>query len=608
MKGLLLHFLNVPPIASLIGHVSAVALSLGLIGEGRVAGLLRRLDGRASDRAMVALLAVAVDRQPQRQDWLDGLVAHGLRAGHPQRVWKAFQANESRMGFSPASRLRLLLRLQWHEETACLLEALAEFRDRLAAKFWRFMPSILEADMPEPDDLIELARQGEQRRLDIALGRVAFDFREFSLSGALLERGLGAGQGNAVDRLAMHYAQSRAGVAPETGPALESDLASARGYRADPQYALLACELAIHQGDAEGAAARLDEWLRSADLPVDDSDTVQTLSHGMLKQILACRMGDGPSVSLEASRPVCVHKVFVCGNGWSGSGAMHNALQEYDTVVEFPQAAPEALANKGSFSEVSLFQGAAGLGGLWRKLDKGTLPHWRDLWDLFRCHVLGGAWVGYPEYKCAVMARAMQSAFGLAHWYMFSETLPALCSAVASEDVEGARYALTCLAERACLEAVRHAGGEPDQSVLVLNNAVFARNVDILPLFHQARAVCVHRDPRDVWADRMLDDDRHWRTVQEFADFYAGNERRTRQRIAGLADQGRVPVRQVAFEGLVRDGRLREELCQWALTPVGGQRVREILDPARSQQNIGIHEARLDEQALQRLAPLVAGK
>ena len=110
-------------------------------------------------------------------------------------------------------------------------------------------------------------------------------------------------------------------------------------------------------------------------------------------------------------------------------------------------------------------------------------------------------------------------------------------------------------------------------------------------------------DPRDIWADRKTDDDRHWRTVTQFAQFHKRNIAKTIEVSRDTEANCPGRIRCVNFEDFILDAQLREMICDWALSPADGVRVKKFLYPDQSRRNIGLH-ADLDDYELRVLESL----
>jgi hypothetical protein len=104
---------------------------------------------------------------------------------------------------------------------------------------------------------------------------------------------------------------------------------------------------------------------------------------------------------------------MICGFGWTGSGAIHDALSGADCFCEFPAADPDPYLHPDALSELAFVQEPAGLGRIWRQArDKGIVDT-QLLWDLLRLHVLRLGGIGYTEHKSTNAARSLVRRFGL---------------------------------------------------------------------------------------------------------------------------------------------------------------------------------------------------
>jgi hypothetical protein len=281
-----------------------------------------------------------------------------------------------------------------------------------------------------------------------------------------------------------------------------------------------------------------------------------------------------------------LRKVFVCGNGWSGSGALYDALTEYDCVSEGPDAVIDRYINECTGSETMFVQGSAGFGRIWREVrEKGRLSRF-DLWELFRCHVLGAGGIGHTEHKGANAAANMLERFGSRYttaFLAFFEAVAALPEDASSDDV---LQILLWTTERLARVVTNPREGQS----AIFNNAMFGPNIDMVEIFSNFRLAVVVRDPLDQYADRRAQDLKHWMTAARFIPFYRASRTAFQERKKGLRPEHSDGVREVEFERFVMDAAYRESIIEWMLEGCDKRRIHRKFEPERSRVNIGIYK------------------
>ena len=303
--------------------------------------------------------------------------------------------------------------------------------------------------------------------------------------------------------------------------------------------------------------------------------------------------GTGPQTSKSVNaRP----KLFICGNGWSGSGAVYDALTDFDSVAVAPDIPIDQFMNKDTNNELMFVQGESGLGRLWRKARDDRSIGRMDLWELFRCHVIGFGAIGFSEHKSANAAASLLERHG----------------GRIVREFRNAFREFTRLPEKACLsqlhgqlvtatEALTELIFDPGHGqCVVFNNAMFGANLDMVEIFANFKLVVVVRDPLDQYADRREHDLKHWMSARRFVSFYKSG------RAAFHTCQEKLPgelpsrVREVTFEKFVQDSRYREGVLNWLLDGLRQKQKSSEFDPATSSDNVGIHKTLLtkDEIAL----------
>lgn len=299
----------------------------------------------------------------------------------------------------------------------------------------------------------------------------------------------------------------------------------------------------------------------------------------------AVRLATGDSIEpsdAPATEPATHRTLFIAGFGWSGSGAIADALSDAPGV-SFP------FGN----TEVTLLEGVPGI-------TSGT----RHLVDTCR--------VGNAAEASRVAARLVTVAgLGLAlpstspsqsrRWQHKSLLWQCLTR---DGDVARLLAGLQAFVDRVStarsdtdgtLDATRYLLRDvldafPNRaSVLVFNNVLHARNVDLAALFDRPRVLVVERDPRDQYVARARENLR--KRIQPKA--FIKSLRTSRERFESALHEPAVAtaVERVRFEAFVLDATYRAEVLSRAVgvppeaAPTGRFR------PEVSRKNIGLHRS-----------------
>jgi hypothetical protein len=288
-------------------------------------------------------------------------------------------------------------------------------------------------------------------------------------------------------------------------------------------------------------------------------------------------------------------KIFVCGNGWSGSGALYDALQEYDCVACAPDAPVDRYINACTGDETMFVQGNAGLGRIWRQARDERRLSRTDLWELFRCHVIGAGGIGHTEHKGVNAAANLLERRGSRYTAVFLDLFEAI--AALPEDAGLGELRSILVGTTDALASV--VTGAQDGQTAIFNNAMFGPNIDMVEIFSGFRLAVVVRDPLDQYADRRSQDLKHWMSARRFVSFYRSSREAFQQRKRSLHTKHAGRVREVEFERFVRDATYRAGVIDWMLDGCDKRRIRRNFDPERSQGNIGIYRQMLSEDEIE---------
>lgn len=459
-------------------------------------------------------------------------------------------------------------------------------------------PSILSASLP--DDIGAFGATLASADPDsaphlLALARLCFTFRNPGVAAALFVQASSADPLDVLDRIAMLHAQAEVDTAAfQPSPAgLRSLLGQLSG---NPDALGMLAKVALVSGEAD--IARKAVQLALAAHYGDPGDGVAEDCSAILSVLAALRNQDAalPPMLLERVKAgdAGVPKVFLCGFGWSGSGALYDEIRGVPGFCEFEGAGRDAVINQDAESEVTFVQGPGGLGSLWKgALESGRIS-WDWLWDTFNLHVAGLSSIGYAQYKSSAAARNHVRRYGSLYTRPFRRFLEAYAKLRRDPRPGGLHACLLEASESLCSMLVQHAGGR----AVLFNNAIFGRDAVMLEIFRSRRAAIVFRDPRDVYVDRRDHDLNHWRTPAELAAFYAYGLHRYMEYKLGRGE-GDPGLREVPFERFVKNDRFRARVRAWLLGDLADVPVVRHFDPAVSSRNIGIHVGALapDEQA-----------
>jgi hypothetical protein len=128
---------------------------------------------------------------------------------------------------------------------------------------------------------------------------------------------------------------------------------------------------------------------------------------------------------------------------------------------------------------------------------------------------------------------------------------------------------------------------------VVLNNAIFGLNIDMLEIFRNARAAVVVRDPRDQFADRRKKDLKHWMTPSRFVRSYRVSREAFANGRRCLQESLAAHVCEVQFERFVLDSAHRSCIVEWLAGSATDRQLRSRFIQERSAENVEIHRTLL---------------
>jgi hypothetical protein len=455
-----------------------------------------------------------------------------------------------------------------------------------------------------PEDLSILALELQETHFGehvgptalLRLARLCFTFRKLEQAASLYRDVARVRALSTPDMVAMLYARARTEPDAVAGPGLDELARLANSATGNPDMLAMLAHVALSIGDADTAATLVERAIRGKYRNVHGIDEIADGCVAMIRVIGRLRSSppapipDDAFADPEPMRSDGVPKVFVCGFGWSGSGAVYDDIRGAGGFTEFQGAGDAPLLNADSGTEATFIQAHAGLGDMWVAVKAtGNLP-WQRLWDMVCLHVTGMAGVGYNDYKsCAAAANNLHR-----HGPAYANAFRVFVEGYAALSGAPARGAFTRLcsdaAESLCRMLLEREGGK----AVLFNNAVFGRNAGMLKIFRNSRAVVVFRDPLDVYVDRRAQDRNHWRSARLFVELYG---RGLREYVAWrAAHEGRATIdnlREVPFERFVMDADFHRRVRKWLLAGTGGNE-GSFFDPASSRRNVGMHRGVLN--------------
>lgn len=550
----------------------------------------------------------------------DGLVDHlpaAVASGEMVRVrWFAEQARHE-VGFPPGHTVWLAGMLACHGhygEAGRVLASFAESPDE-TRRIVSQCPSIILDRTPK--DLARLSHElcrlesGRKEGAGVVLlklARLCFTFRKLELAARLYRDVAGELELSSLDSVAMLYASARTAPEIAVDGMAEGDMARlVEDATKNPDALAMLAHVALVSGDDGSATVAIERAVRGKYGDLEQLGAVVDDCHAMLDVIKSLR-GRSPELSPELLDDAArmpkegVPKIFICGFGWSGSGAVYDDIRGAEGFREFEGAGDAPLLNTDSGTEATFIQADAGLGDTWKAAKSSGRLTWQRLWDLVCLHVVGLSGIGYNDYKSCAAAANNVRRHGPLYTRPFRRFLEGY-AALLEEPVRGGLVDLLGdTTESLCCMLLEQEGGK----AVLFNNAIFGREAEMLRIFRNYRAVVVFRDPLDVYADRKRQDKNHWRTPRLLAELYGRGLLRYVAYRTGENGAGLQSLREVPFERFIMDEGFRRQVREWLLAAVVSDVGKSYLDPAVSSRNVGIHRALLDAKAREQMRSMTA--
>jgi hypothetical protein len=594
-------------------------LAVGRCTPSRLAAYAIDLTASGSRRLGMWCWDRAVRRSARDEPMCDAVLDLCIRGGHHEAAEELANSFYDTSGLSPAAAVKLAGNLVLTGGYGPALKVydrlLQHCGDDLAC---RSPAPNWDAGFGAPELRRLLSAQvsgdlGDSVNLDLGFGRLCFSFYAFDTSARLFERAAARAEPGARQSIARAYALLRCDRAQDIPEDIEALVGTPAAASLEPDWQMLLASVLFNRGAVAAATAAVEEALRAR---FGDHAEFQRI-RADCRHIVACLARMPAAIKFREdentdapSGDTGLRKVFVCGSGWSGSGALYDALADYDGLAEAPDTPIDRYMNVGTDNEMMFVQGPAALGRLWRRSkQEGTLSR-TDLWDTLRLHVTGGGAIGYSEHKSARVASNLLERFGGRYTSVFRCAFEGLAALPKAPRLSELRSILTDATEALSAMFIQTPAGRGDCECVVYNNAIFGTNIDMLEIFLNARAAVVVRDPLDQFADRRANDLKHWMTPSRFVPLYRSAREAFHARKEQLVSAVAREVREVPFEKFVLDDTYRTDVIEWLLESQHLSRARSQFEAERSARNIGIHvrllaphEREVLERELQRWRP-----
>ncbi|MCK8516970.1 hypothetical protein M0534_11630 [Methylonatrum kenyense] len=273
--------------------------------------------------------------------------------------------------------------------------------------------------------------------------------------------------------------------------------------------------------------------------------------------------------------------LYVCGFGWSGSGALIDFLLDSGVYKKFPGGEVQFIKINGGF--LDLFKAA-----------KEKKEFSADDLDIFLRHFTGNL---NKEVNYSLKANQKSAKLWTKAGPAYSSWIFESFSRMVGVDGRGENPSSVVESiYHKFIDIFRFSG-----SSFVLDQAIRPTNLDPLNFVGDGKVIIVDRDPRDSYYERRaFQGSRFTLTPEQYAENYLKRRRKMKRSLAGnLSDR----VKIVGFEEFVRSPDVRFEICQW----VGVQHhfKPERFNPDVSRNNIGIHKGSDEPWFYERLTDIL---
>src|SRR5690606_6663734 len=388
-------------------------------------GIAVELERQGRTRALERAWALISTLDPPTPGGLDYRLTLAAHAGRVAEVRWLLARLRQEVGLPPGRLLWLAgtLAAAGHPREARTILASVQGGAEGIRRLLRQSPSIVSGHLPaDLDALLDSLQAGGSDQALLQLARMCFTVRRLDAACRLYRLVHDRPGLQPEDRVAMLYAACRnehptlAGDVDMPAGGEWTQLDDALAERPDALAMLAYAALAKRQ-DAL-AWPLLERAIRAKYAGIPELPALLDECRAMAAAIPALRElpDELPATLLEPCIPgnAGVRKVFICGFGWSGSGAVYDDVRDAVGFAEFEGAGNgSAILNEDSDTEATFIQTTAGLGEWWASAKRqGRIP-WHRAWDMLCLHVLGLSGIGYDNHKCCAAAENNLRRFGM---------------------------------------------------------------------------------------------------------------------------------------------------------------------------------------------------
>jgi hypothetical protein len=300
------------------------------------------------------------------------------------------------------------------------------------------------------------------------------------------------------------------------------------------------------------------------------------------------------SIKLTRENTIGKDLIFVCGFGWSGSGAVSDYLSDLDL-----------FGKKIGFTGESVWlQGRRKIIGLKNCID--TPEAIKNLYSFVLNTCLGIFNTDNEEDSRYLMTHSII--------YENKENANLLFSAIES-------FLRNILILTEYSEHIKNISlfatqvfriNSDHEKPILLNNSIMAPNITLAQLFPMAQFVIVQRNPLDIYCARVREFEKEKNLQPE--DYYKNIYTRAIQQYqngrSNLKRRSITPkIIEIKFEEFVLDEFIRFNLLlELGIKPTNNLLMNKKFDPSTSKNNVGIHREFEDQQKIEKLSQLLKEK
>lgn len=277
-------------------------------------------------------------------------------------------------------------------------------------------------------------------------------------------------------------------------------------------------------------------------------------------------------------------KLFIAGFGWSGSGAVYDALKSYPKVKDMPGAGDVPYLNDGAESEPMIHHGPGSIFELISSMDSTGKIKDQILKRFFKNYVLLLPSYTYFEYKSIHANQNIIMQIGIDNYYLIIckfayDYAVAMCSSSKRSSVE----AVETFQEN-IINAMFN-----DDDIVVFNNSLYPQYSKVLEnIKGRSYYVVVNREMSDQYCDQFRSNKFF---SYSFPRFYASKYRRLqkyKQCRKNFLNNEKVKCIDVMFEDWIQDPSVRKNITRQIFNDYNPDIESTNFNPEISRKNIGI--------------------